>query len=305
MKKNILKVISVVTAALVLAVGFCFSASADEAEATWTRDSANYTSGKLMDGITAVQGSDRGIITLNTDSTISQTMKFTEGSCIIDLDGHNITVNICGIIIEDGATLKIKDSKGTGVITLKSTDSDCYVFNSKGTLEIQSGKIELNKPDETLAVAVKSSGTLVIGGGDVESVAEIANISAEGGKLQLIGTKGLSHKIGALSVADGTELQLDCAVNSANVNMTPFITAGYSGNEILFVVDESEKAADATTAEGSYKGHTTTAAEVMGISNGIENETLYIILVVAVTVLVLAAAIVLVVIMLKKAKQNK
>ena len=77
------------------------------------------------------------------------------------------------------------------------------------------------------------------------------------------------------------------------------------GNEILFVVDESEKAADATTAEGSYKGHTTTAAEVMGISNGIENETLYIILVVAFTVLVLAAAIVLVVIMLKKAKQNK
>ena len=303
MKKRILKMLSVMSAVLCLSLCFCFSASAADNEATYTLDSANYSQGKLMDGIMAVQSSNRGIITLNTDCNLTRTMTFSTGDCIIDLDGHSITVDICGIVIENGATIHLKDSKGTGSIYLKSTDSDCFIFDVKGTLEIQSGKLAaLANGSDNEAVSVKSSGTLIIGLKETETVSEIESVNVEGGKLELIGTKGKPHKIGKLTVSENAEVQLDCAVNSGDAEITSLVKPGYKSAAELSVVDVSEKA-KTSSAAGTYKGHTKTAAEVMGTdSDGIENETLYIALVIAAAVILIAAAIVLTLIILKKNK---
>lgn len=305
MKRYILKMLSVAVAVICLMLPQCFSVSAAEAEVTYTRDSAGYTPGTFMDGLNGVQGSDRGIITLNTDCAITQTMIFAKGDCLIDLNGNQLSVDICGIVIEEGAALRVKDSTVKGKIVLKSADSDCFIFDNKGTLEIQSGKLMFYNTLDNEAIAVKSSGELTIGSADSEAAAELAKTTVDAGSLSLVAAKGIQHKIEGITVADGVDVKLDCAVINETADVTSLVKAGYKESAEISVVDASEKPAAANASEGIYNGHNKSAAEVMNAD--VEPEeipTLYTVLVIAAAVVLIAAAIIITAVILKKQKSK-
>lgn len=301
MRKHIFKACALMLATVLSITLMCFSASAAEAEVTWTLNNTHYSTGSLKDGLTAMMGNDEGIMMINSDFTAFQKMEFPKGSCVIDLDGHTITFESAGLTVGEEATVRIVDGKGTGSIVLKSSENNSYAFEVLGTLIFQSGIIKTQNPD---TVGIRSTGTLIIGGGAEESNAEAGNVQVDGGKLQLIGKKGLIHKLSRLKIASDVDVMLNCAVTMETFDATDDIKAGYEGVTELLIVDKSEKSTIKAADIGTYKGHTKSAAEIMGLDDTSDNQALYIVITVAATVLLVALAAILTVIIIKKGKKK-
>ena len=301
MIKRIFAVAAVTISITLSYVCMCFTASAEEGEATWTLNNTHYTVGTLKEGLEAMTGSDSGIMMLNSDFTISETLDFSDGTCIIDLDGHTLKLESSGLNIGEEAAVSIVDGKGTGSIIMENQDEGGFVFNVLGTLNFQSGKIvaESDKP-----VAVKSTGTLVIGSDSAENAAEIGRVEINGGELRLIGSKGVTHKISGIKIAEQSNVTLDCAVTVNSYDATSEIKAGYESSNELLIVDISEKAAVTAAESGTYKGHTISAAEIMGIDDNMYDQTLYSVITAAAAVILIALIWVLTVIVLKKRKKR-
>lgn len=111
-----------------------------------------------------------------------------------------------------------------------------------------------------------------------------------------------NHKLEGITIADGVDVQLDCAVVNGTNDVTALVKAGYKESAEIAIVDVSEKPAASSNSEGIYSGHIKSASEAMGVGDSEAEETpeVYYVLIIAAAVVLIGAAIVGTVIILEK-----
>ena len=161
-------------------------------------------------GVTSVKGED-GVYTLTLTADADEDLIIRNGEVVVlDLAGYNFTnyaANNSAILIENGGSLTIKDSKGNGTISRKDISSAPTV-NNQGILTVEGGVISANGEK---SAALHNTGTLTFKGGKITTEADnvfgLVNEGVtliEGGIFEQAHNFSVINNAGKMTVNDGT-----------------------------------------------------------------------------------------------------
>lgn len=146
------------------------------------------------------------------------------GNVTFDLNGY--TLYNTNFIVEPGATLTIKDSKGTGKFEGSSSLGTSLIFvKSGGTLILESGTITGNTTSNGAAISIKSNANFIMNGGKITNNTATSN----GGAIYL---DGLSSAAPAYFTMNGGTISENKAVLGGAIYSSDFANITLNGGTI-------------------------------------------------------------------------
>ena len=146
------------------------------------------------------------------------------GNVTFDLNGY--TLYNTNFIVEPGATLTIKDSKGTGKFEGSSSlGTSLILVKSGGTLILESGTITGNTTSNGAAISIKSNANFIMNGGKITNNTATSN----GGAIYL---DGLSSAAPAYFTMNGGTISENKAVLGGAIYSSDFANITLNGGTI-------------------------------------------------------------------------
>ena len=183
-------------------------------------------------GVTSVKGED-GVYTLTLTADADEDLIIRNGEVVVlDLAGYNFTnyaANNSAILIENGGSLTIKDSKGNGTISRKDISSAPTV-NNQGILTVEGGVISANGEK---SAALHNTGTLTFKGGKITTEADnVFGLVNEGVTLIEGGNFVQAHNFSVINNANKMEIKGGTfAISDGNTGAYSLITNQGSTND--------------------------------------------------------------------------
>ena len=186
------------------------------------------------------------VIKLTRNETWTQTKEITKDT-ILDLAGHTLTFNLkdesaesthlYGIEVAEGKTLTIRDSRGSGKLTIQNGDSQ--------------GK------NKNVTAVFTNNGNVIVESGTIESISNLGTCDAYG--IEAFGDFSVTVTGGEITA---TQTQKECARGARAIS-----TAGIKGETTTGTIDISGGKITATSAAENYSAQGNNYATAVWANN--------------------------------------
>ncbi len=220
-RKRVLSTLLAAVLALGLMPSFAFAGEGDEGDAA--RDPQLVISETQGDGIAMLSATDLppavdGLITLEDDVTMSSVYQISSNQdIVIDLNGHTLDYNGTGGVFLDvkSGSLTIRDSKGTGVVTVsepydgsgaegKTQTIRCVQVSAGATFTLESGTLTNTNTAFEATQVISNYGTTNIKGGEIKGITGIFMFAPKWG------SSDWADYVATCNVSGGKITGIDC-----------------------------------------------------------------------------------------------